>query len=244
MRPIRFYPLLLATIALPGAAFADVTLSYAVAGEPAPLVVQYHDAGTMRAQQAEKEFAVVNGGRLYYCERLDRRWRVVDVLRASSELDQTGLGDVVRQEVKRRSDTVAVTKVTLKDTGRPELVAGVAGTVYEAVVEKEDGSSERHELVMTADPRALTAWNGFMGVAAGHLERIGDVIDLGVAGIRSAKALATFREAGRAPIRIDDRMRLSAMSEEPITPERFELPARPVGLVGGGLSELEKLFGQ
>ncbi len=244
MRSITLAILMGAPFAFVHAAIADVTLTYAVADQPAPLVVEYRDDATMRGGRSKNEFAIVNEGALYYCQRSGGRWRVVDVARAADELDQTGLGGIVRQEVSRRNRSVPVEKVTLTDTGKPEVVAGVAGTVYDALVEKEDGSTETHELVMTKDPRALSAWNGFMGVASKNLEAIGDVIDLGVAGIRSAKVLDTFRDAGVAPIRIDDRMRLAKVEETAIADARFKLPAKPVGLVGGGLSELEKILGR
>nr|MBV6629146.1 hypothetical protein [Oceanococcus sp. HetDA_MAG_MS8] len=116
----------------------------------------------------------------------------------------------------------------LRKTSRSETVAGIRGEVWEIRYLDDDGRPQTSEVVLSKDARARE-FQQAMGLmtrtllqAAGKDTRSADVM------------LDEFEKRNRGMLRMGDEFRVSALTDQRVAQDRFNLPSEPVSLPGFG----------
>lgn len=119
--------------------------------------------------------------------------------------------------------------VDLKDTGRNESIAGVDGDVYTFTFKDDKGNEQTEEVVLSDDERAIEFRDALFSMSA-----IAEDI-AGEEAMEQRKDLQKRMESMDVGVlRYGQEMRITAISNEKIPTERFELPAEPMDMQGLG----------
>ncbi|WP_421718242.1 hypothetical protein [Algiphilus sp.] len=114
----------------------------------------------------------------------------------------------------------------LKATGRSETVAGIKGEVYVIDFTDGDGRRQQKEAVLSRDKRAREMQQAFMRMT----EVMAEATNTNTSGAAEMDAALD----GRGILRMGNEMRVTEISGSAPSAARFELPAEPQSLGGGG----------
>lgn len=113
--------------------------------------------------------------------------------------------------------------VSLKDTGRDETVADMAGDVYEFTYKDENGTEKTEEVVLSDDKRATELLDAIYSLSS----IAGDMA--GENAMEKGRELKERMDAmGVGVVRYGNEMRLTSVTTDAVPDARFELPAAPM----------------
>ncbi|EED30475.1 conserved hypothetical protein [gamma proteobacterium NOR5-3] len=127
--------------------------------------------------------------------------------------------------------------VSLKKTGRTEVVAGIKGDVYELKFKDENGEAQSEELVLSDDARALEFRDALF-----QMLEIAATLTSNSAPENTQSMRAQLEGIDAGMLRFGSEFAVTTIDDRAIDPARFELPAEPMNLNGigamlGGLSQ-------
>lgn len=133
-------------VTLSATAHAELKGSYTLQQGKKQLDLYYRDNSHMRADLADQQQLVLKGSESWLLHRQGEQWLAVDADQAAALL-QAAYGKQLQQPIP---------SVQLRDTGRKEVVAGIAGRVFELHM-----GENTTELVLTDNPDVLALTNGW-----------------------------------------------------------------------------------
>lgn len=131
-------------------AHAELKATYHLHQAKQTLDLYYLDDNHLRANYADKQQLVLKGSESWLLHQQNGQWLAVDANQAGALL-KAARGE----EIKTPTG-----EVSLRDTGRKEIVAGYTGQVFELSV-----GDNKSELVLTDNPDVLALTNGWRTLA-------------------------------------------------------------------------------
>ncbi|MFT4768749.1 MAG: hypothetical protein ACI8RN_001887 [Glaciecola sp.] len=143
-----------------------------------------------------------------------------------------GFGDMAPQAIH---GDLGAEIISLQDTGKNEVVAGIQGDVYEIRFVDDSGEERSESLVLSTDKRAQEFRDAMFQMM--------DFAETMTPGQAKAKAQSQdirtrLNSLNAGILRYGRDMTVTSINGEAVAAERFELPAQPLDLQGLG-----KLFG-
>lgn len=119
--------------------------------------------------------------------------------------------------------------VSLKKTGRTEVVAGITGDVYELKFKDENGDAQSEELVLSDDARALEFRDALF-----QMLEIAATLTSSTAPENAQSMREQLEGIDAGMLRFGSEFAITSIDDRNIDPARFELPAEPMNLNGIG----------
>lgn len=144
--------LVLLALVLPALAQADLVGHYKL-GSQSNVVVYYHDDQHIRVETPGKGYMLITGDKMYTVVKRKGQTMVMDLQKMGQALKQ-----YQQERQKQPEKQQKPGKVTIKNTGKTETVAGFKGVVHEVTY---DGHTTR--MVLTRNPEVTQMTQAFMG---------------------------------------------------------------------------------
>ncbi|NQY02701.1 MAG: hypothetical protein HRT76_05455 [Halieaceae bacterium] len=173
-----------------------------------------------------QNYAILRDGTLYSVSETNGEPTVINVSQAMALL-----GAAVQQAAPGAANARVE---SLTKTGRKETVANIEGEVYDITFVDFDGKTQRAQMVLSKDPRALRFRDAVFTFATVVTESMGQEID-------QEQLQSQLIAENLGVLRYGDDLSVAVIQEDTINPQRFELPAPPIDMSNlGGLQNMLK----
>lgn len=127
-------------------------------------------------------------------------------------------------------DMLSQEVISIEPTGRLEQQAGISGEIYILRSRSGDGKEQQGELVLSDDPRALEFRDAMQRMAS----TMATIMDNKEAKAANQRMFKELQSLDKGVLRYGNDMKVTALTQDPIEPARFVLPAEPTDLSGLG----------
>ncbi|MDX1734347.1 MAG: hypothetical protein R3228_08265 [Halioglobus sp.] len=192
------------------------------AGDGSRMTYEYTDTMVRMNSDEPNSWMVLRDGHAYMVSINDGQPMVIDANQAwrmASGIIGNAAPNVMNEQLQ-----------SIEATGRKETHAGVVGEVYKLRIQDSDGKVEEYEAVLSEDPRAVAFRDALITMSRTMAEAMGrtDLVDV------KQSVPGKLMSMNKGVLRYGDDMTITALSNEPVDPSRFELPAQPTDMSGLG----------